>query len=114
MASSVPVWLNSTRDGLIGAAAGGALEIYFELILLCGLRESKFLEKAPPLPLSVCLAWGLIASMADDILTQIGDALIAATAIESSDELATFETKHFPGLRRVVKPDRWSNSAVAS
>jgi ribosomal protein S5 len=37
---------------------------------------------------------------------QMGDALIAASAIESANDLATFTSKHFPGLSRVVKPDR--------
>ncbi len=37
---------------------------------------------------------------------QMGDALIAASAIESANDLATFNSKHFPGLSRVVKPDR--------
>jgi predicted nucleic acid-binding protein len=37
---------------------------------------------------------------------QMGDALIAATAIERGDELATFNAKHFPGVQRIVKPTR--------
>jgi predicted nucleic acid-binding protein len=37
---------------------------------------------------------------------QMGDALIAAAAIELGDELATFNARHFPGVRRIVKPDR--------
>lgn len=37
---------------------------------------------------------------------QLGDALIAASAIELRDDLATFNTKHFPGVQRVVVPDR--------
>lgn len=37
---------------------------------------------------------------------QMGDALIAGVAIESLDDLATFNTRHFPGVSRVVKPDR--------
>ncbi len=37
---------------------------------------------------------------------QMGDALIAGAAIERSDDLATFNARHFPGVRKVVKPDR--------
>jgi predicted nucleic acid-binding protein len=37
---------------------------------------------------------------------QMGDALIAATAIEHTDDLATFNSKHFPGVQRIVKPKR--------
>ena len=37
---------------------------------------------------------------------QMGDALIAATAIECADDLATFNAKHFPGIQRIVKPKR--------
>ena len=37
---------------------------------------------------------------------QMGDALIAAAAIELSDDLATFNAKHFPGVASVVKPAR--------
>jgi predicted nucleic acid-binding protein len=37
---------------------------------------------------------------------QMGDALIAGAALERADDLATFNAKHFPGVRRVVRPDR--------
>jgi len=37
---------------------------------------------------------------------QMGDAVIAATAIERADDLATFNAKHFPGVQRIVKPKR--------
>lgn len=37
---------------------------------------------------------------------QMGDALIAAAAIELPDELATFNAKHFPGVVKIVKPPR--------
>ena len=37
---------------------------------------------------------------------QMGDALIAASAIELSDELASFNAKHFPGVKTVVRPAR--------
>jgi predicted nucleic acid-binding protein len=36
----------------------------------------------------------------------MGDALIAATALERADDLATFNRKHFPGVQRIVAPDR--------
>jgi predicted nucleic acid-binding protein len=37
---------------------------------------------------------------------QMGDALIAGAALELADDLATFNARHFPGVRRIVKPDR--------
>lgn len=37
---------------------------------------------------------------------QMGDALIAAAAIEHGEELATFNAKHFPGVPGIVSPDR--------
>ena len=37
---------------------------------------------------------------------QMGDALIAAAALEHSDELATFNLKHFPGVTKTIRPDR--------
>ena len=37
---------------------------------------------------------------------QLGDALIAASALEHGEELATFNAKHFPGLKRIIAPDR--------
>jgi predicted nucleic acid-binding protein len=37
---------------------------------------------------------------------QLGDAFIAAAALEQEDELATFNARHFPGVKKVVKPQR--------
>ena len=37
---------------------------------------------------------------------QLGDALIAASALEHGDELATFNARHFPGIKKIVTPDR--------
>ena len=37
---------------------------------------------------------------------QMGDALIAASALEHGDELATFNARHFPGVKRLLRPDR--------
>ncbi|MGI8610441.1 MAG: type II toxin-antitoxin system VapC family toxin [Candidatus Dormibacteria bacterium] len=37
---------------------------------------------------------------------QLGDALIAAAAIEHADNLATFNARHFPGVRHLVRPHR--------
>ena len=37
---------------------------------------------------------------------QLGDALIAAGALEHGDKLATFNARHFPGVKEIVKPDR--------
>jgi predicted nucleic acid-binding protein len=47
-----------------------------------------------------------LAKFARSHRVQMGDALIASVAIESRDALATFNIRHFPGVRRVVKPDR--------
>lgn len=37
---------------------------------------------------------------------QMGDALIAAAAIEHDEDLATFNAGHFPGVSAVITPDR--------
>jgi len=37
---------------------------------------------------------------------QLGDALIAASALEHGEDLATFNAKHFPGVKRIVTPAR--------
>jgi len=37
---------------------------------------------------------------------QLGDALIAASALEHGEDLATFNAKHFPGLKGILTPDR--------
>jgi len=37
---------------------------------------------------------------------QLGDALIAAAAFEHGDELATFNSRHFPGVKKTVTPAR--------
>jgi predicted nucleic acid-binding protein len=47
-----------------------------------------------------------LAKFAGSHGVQMGDALIAATALERADELATFNRKHFPGVPRIVTPDR--------
>ena len=52
------------------------------------------------------LAGEQLAKYARSHGVQMGDALIAASAIESANDLATFNARHFPGLARVVKPDR--------
>lgn len=37
---------------------------------------------------------------------QLGDALIAAAALEGGDELATFNSRHFPGVKKTAQPVR--------
>jgi predicted nucleic acid-binding protein len=37
---------------------------------------------------------------------QLGDALVAASALAHGEEMATFNAKHFPGLKRIIAPDR--------
>ena len=37
---------------------------------------------------------------------QLGDALVAGAALESGDDLATFNGRHFPGVKRIARPDR--------
>ncbi len=37
---------------------------------------------------------------------QLGDALIAGSALEHGHDLATFNAKHFPGVKNTIKPDR--------
>jgi predicted nucleic acid-binding protein len=52
------------------------------------------------------IAGDQLARFASSHGVQMGDALIAAAAIEHRDNLATFNTRHFPGVRTVVKPSR--------
>ncbi|HVB76403.1 MAG TPA: PIN domain-containing protein [Candidatus Nitrosotalea sp.] len=47
-----------------------------------------------------------LAKFAPSHGVQLGDALIAGAALERSDDLATFNTRHFPGVTRTVRPDR--------
>lgn len=47
-----------------------------------------------------------LARFARSHQVQMGDALIAAAAIEHGEELATFNRKHFPGVSAIVSPDR--------
>jgi predicted nucleic acid-binding protein len=37
---------------------------------------------------------------------QLGDALIAASALEHGEDLATFNAKYFPGLKVIITPNR--------
>jgi predicted nucleic acid-binding protein len=37
---------------------------------------------------------------------ELGDALIAASAVQYGERLATFNRRHYPGIRRVSSPDR--------
>jgi len=52
------------------------------------------------------LAGDQLSRFARSHSVQLGDALIAATALEHGEELATFNAKHFPGLKRIFAPDR--------
>lgn len=52
------------------------------------------------------LAGELLAKYARSHGVQMGDALIAASALESGSDLATFNARHFPGVPRLVKPKR--------
>jgi len=52
------------------------------------------------------LAGDQLSRFARSHSVQLGDALIAATALELGEELATFNAKHFPGLKRILAPDR--------
>ncbi len=37
---------------------------------------------------------------------ELGDALIAASAVQHSERLATFNRRHYPGITRLTSPDR--------
>lgn len=52
------------------------------------------------------LAGELLAKYARSHGVQMGDALIAASTLESRNDLASFNTRHFPGVPRMVRPDR--------
>jgi predicted nucleic acid-binding protein len=52
------------------------------------------------------LAGDQLARFAGSHGVQLGDALIAAAALEHGDDLATFNTRHFPGVKRIVTPER--------
>ena len=52
------------------------------------------------------LAGDQLARFARSHNVQMGDALIAAAALEQADDLATFNAKHFPGVTAIVTPDR--------
>jgi predicted nucleic acid-binding protein len=52
------------------------------------------------------LAGDQMARFAASHGVQMGDALIAAAAIEHRDDLATFNSRHFPGIKSIVSPDR--------
>jgi predicted nucleic acid-binding protein len=37
---------------------------------------------------------------------ELGDALIGASAVQYGERLATFNRRHYPGISRIVTPDR--------
>ena len=62
-----------------------------------------------PIPIEAStgeLAGEQLAKYAKSHGVQMGDALIAASALESANDLATFNARHFPGVPKVIKPDR--------
>ena len=70
---------------------------------------SALFESLAVLPIEAStgdLAGDQLSRFARSHSVQFGDALIAATALELGEELATFNAKHFPGLKRILAPDR--------
>jgi len=70
---------------------------------------SALFESLSVLPIDAStgdLAGDQLSRFARSHSVQLGDALIAATALEHSEDLATFNAKHFPGLRDIVTPNR--------
>ncbi len=52
------------------------------------------------------LAGDQLARFARTHGVQLGDALIAATALDKDEDLATFNRRHFPGVKKLTSPDR--------
>jgi predicted nucleic acid-binding protein len=52
------------------------------------------------------IAGAQLAQYAPSHSLELGDALIAASALQSDDTLATFNRKHFPGVTRLADPRR--------
>lgn len=70
---------------------------------------SALFESIDVLPIQAStadLAGDQLARYARSHSVQLGDALIAASALETADELATFNSRHFPGVKKLATPDR--------
>ncbi len=70
---------------------------------------SALFESLAVLPIEAStgdLAGDQLSRFARSHSIQLGDALIAASALEHGEELATFNAQHFPGLKRIIAPDR--------
>jgi len=70
---------------------------------------SALFESLAVLPIEAStgdLAGDQLSRFARSHSVQLGDAFIAASALEHGEELATFNAKHFPGLKRIIAPDR--------
>ena len=70
---------------------------------------SALFESLAVLPIEAStgdLAGDQLSRFARSHSVQLGDALSAASALEHGEELATFNAKHSPGLKRIIAPDR--------
>ncbi len=70
---------------------------------------SALFESLAVLPIEAStgdLAGDQLSRFARSHSIQLGEALIAASALEHGEELATFNAQHFPGLKRIIAPDR--------
>lgn len=70
---------------------------------------SAFFDSMSGLPVddaTADLAGDQLARYARSHNVQLGDALIAAAAIEHGEKLATFNSRHFPGVKKIIKPGR--------
>jgi len=104
-------WLRKVRDS--GSAIRYSPVTRAEIRAGARVREraaiSALFESLTVLPIEAStgdLAGDQLSRFARSHSVQLGDALIAATALEHGEELSTFNAKHFPGLKRIFAPDR--------